>query len=171
VTRGRVAGPCRSPRLPGTGLHYGDMLGIRNRSTLLLLNNDRLSHWLAGAVLSWLTMFLLGGPANFSLMVKSSNREDSNVHRHLLCGAVRRHPVAVLGPGHTREPEWSDCSACRSGDGFVLSDNSAVFLLPSAELARRHRNSATYCHRDELGSWVQHCRLHHNLCSLTLAQG
>jgi hypothetical protein len=36
----------------------------------LLLDNDRLSHWLAGAVLSWLTMFLLGGLLIFHLWLK-----------------------------------------------------------------------------------------------------
>jgi hypothetical protein len=36
----------------------------------LLLDNDRLSHWLAGAVLSWLTMFLFGGLLIFHLWLR-----------------------------------------------------------------------------------------------------
>jgi Kef-type K+ transport system membrane component KefB len=37
------------------------MLNIRNRGVIFLFDNDRLSHWFAGAVLSWLAMFLLWG--------------------------------------------------------------------------------------------------------------
>ena len=36
----------------------------------LLLDNDRLSHWLAGAVLSWLAIFLLGGLLIFHLWLR-----------------------------------------------------------------------------------------------------
>ena len=46
------------------------MLGIRNRSAILLFDNDRLSHWFAGAVLSWLIMFLLWGLLIFHLWLR-----------------------------------------------------------------------------------------------------
>ena len=48
----------------------GDMLAIRDWRLTVLFDNDRLSHWFAGALFSWLMMFLLLGLPIFHLWLK-----------------------------------------------------------------------------------------------------
>src|ERR1700687_4693681 len=48
----------------------GDMLSIHNWRLTVLFDNDRLSHWFAGALFSWLMMFLLLGLPIFHLWLK-----------------------------------------------------------------------------------------------------
>jgi hypothetical protein len=46
------------------------MFAIRNWRRTVLFDNDHLSHWFAGALLSWLMMFLLLGLPIFHLWLK-----------------------------------------------------------------------------------------------------
>lgn len=48
----------------------GDMLDTHHRRPTVWFDNDRLSHWLAGALLSWLMMFSLLGLPIFHLWLK-----------------------------------------------------------------------------------------------------
>jgi hypothetical protein len=103
------------------------MLGIWNRSARLLFDNDRLSHRFAGAVLSWLAMFLLWGLLIFHLWLRVPTAKVAMFTA--ICCAVQLGVTPWLcGQGHTSEPKWSGCPACRSGDRFVLGDDTAFFI-------------------------------------------
>lgn len=46
------------------------MLAVRNGSAIMSFDNDRLSHWFAGALLSWVIAFLLLGLLVFHFWLK-----------------------------------------------------------------------------------------------------
>jgi hypothetical protein len=80
------------------------------------------------------------GTTHFPLMAESSDSSDSDVHRYLLCSTVGSNHLALLRQGHTPEPKRTDGPAYRSGHRLVLDDDAAAYLLPPAQLSRRHRN-------------------------------